>query len=120
MRSPIQLPDTVRNPVSLAGMVVTTTTAVLFLALLVLEAAGAIANPYLGLLVFVTLPVVFVAGLLLIPAGAWWIGRRRLRVHRIVRWLRRPLRRRCVRRRATIRRRLVGDVGDVDDARRVG
>jgi nitrate/TMAO reductase-like tetraheme cytochrome c subunit len=80
MRPAIALPDAVRNPVSLAGIVVTTTTGVLFLVLLILEAAGAITNPYLGLLVFVTVPVIFVAGLLLVPAGAWW-SRRRRRLH---------------------------------------
>jgi hypothetical protein len=80
MRSPVDLPDTVRNPVSLLGMAVTTTAAVLFLVLLVLETIGALGNPYLGLLVFVTLPSIFVLGLLLIPLGAWW-ARRRRRLH---------------------------------------
>jgi nitrate/TMAO reductase-like tetraheme cytochrome c subunit len=77
MRTPVHLPDTVRNPVSIAGMVVTTTMAVLFVVLLALESAGAIANPYLGLLVFVTVPVIFVLGLLLVPLGAWWSARQR-------------------------------------------
>jgi len=80
MRSPVHLPDTVRNPLSLLGVIVTTTAAVLFVALVVLEAIGAIANPYLGLLVFVTVPVVFVLGLLMIPVGIWW-ARRRRRLH---------------------------------------
>jgi nitrate/TMAO reductase-like tetraheme cytochrome c subunit len=80
MRLPVHLPQTIRNPVSLAGIVVTTTTAVLFLVLLVLEALGAMTNPYLGLLVFVTVPLVFVLGLLLIPLGVWWSARRR-RLH---------------------------------------
>jgi nitrate/TMAO reductase-like tetraheme cytochrome c subunit len=77
MRLPVHLPDTVRNPLSLIGTVVTTTAAVLFAVLLVLDAVGAIANPYLGLLVFVTIPFVFVLGLLLIPLGAWRERRRR-------------------------------------------
>jgi hypothetical protein len=80
MRLPVHLPDTVRNPLSLLGMAVTTTAAVLFLVLLVLDAFGAIANPYLGLLIFVSVPIVFVLGLLLVPVGAWWAGRRR-RLH---------------------------------------
>ena len=80
MRLPVHLPDTVRNPLSLVGVIVTTTAAVLFVVLLVLEFIGAIANPYLGLLVFVTVPFVFVLGLLLIPLGAWW-ARRRRRLH---------------------------------------
>jgi nitrate/TMAO reductase-like tetraheme cytochrome c subunit len=61
-------------------MVLASTMAVLFLALLVLDTAGAIGNPYIGLLLFVTIPVVFVAALLLIPLGAWWSARRR-RLH---------------------------------------
>ena len=43
--------------------------AVLFLVLLLLEAVGAIENPYIGLLLFVTVPLLFVIGLLLIPIG---------------------------------------------------
>jgi hypothetical protein len=86
MRPPVHLPDTVRNPLSLLGMAVTTTAAVLFLALLVLDAVGAIANPYLGLLIFVSIPVVFVLGLLLVPAGAWWAGRRRPLHHALPGW----------------------------------
>ena len=86
MRLPVHLPDTVRNPLSLLGMAVTTTAAVLFLVLLVLDAVGAIANPYLGLLVFVSVPVVFVLGLLLVPAGAWWAARRRRLDHELPGW----------------------------------
>jgi nitrate/TMAO reductase-like tetraheme cytochrome c subunit len=71
------LPDTVRNPVSLAGMVIATTMAVLFLVLCLLEYFGAIENPYIGLLVFIAVPLLFVLGLLLIPVGGWWSARRR-------------------------------------------
>jgi hypothetical protein len=77
VRSSFRLPDTVRNPVSLIGMVIATTMAVLFLVLLLLDSVGAIRNPYIGLLVFVTVPVLFVIGLLLVPIGARWHGRRR-------------------------------------------
>jgi nitrate/TMAO reductase-like tetraheme cytochrome c subunit len=69
----------VANPVSLAGMVIATVLAVLFVVLLVLETVGAIANPYFGLLLFVTIPILFVAALLLIPVGSWWTARRRRR-----------------------------------------
>jgi hypothetical protein len=62
---------------TLVGAAVTTTAAVLFLVLLVLEAFGAIANPYLGLLIFVAVPAVFVLGLVLLPIGAWRARRRR-------------------------------------------
>jgi hypothetical protein len=73
----IHLPDTVKNPVSLLGIAVATSAAALFLVLFLLESFGWLVNPYLGLLVFVTLPLVFVAGLVLIPLGAWWWARRR-------------------------------------------
>jgi hypothetical protein len=86
MRLPVHLPDTVRNPLSLIGMAVTTAAAVLLIVLLVLEASGAIANPYLGLLVFVAVPAVFVSGLLLVPIGAWWAGRRRQRHDELPEW----------------------------------
>jgi hypothetical protein len=74
-----RLPEAVRNPIALVGMATATATAVVFLTLLGLEFAGVLTNPYLGLLVFVTLPVLFVAALLLIPAGAWRAARRRRR-----------------------------------------
>lgn len=77
MRTPIRLPGAARNPVSLVGMAVATATAVLFVVLFALEMLGYLTNPYLGLLIFVAVPVVFVVGLLLIPLGAWWTNRRR-------------------------------------------
>jgi hypothetical protein len=77
VRLPVHLPDTVRNPVSLIGVALATAMAALFLVLFLLESFGFLVNPYLGLLVFVTVPVIFVAGLALIPLGAWWAARRR-------------------------------------------
>jgi nitrate/TMAO reductase-like tetraheme cytochrome c subunit len=77
--TPTRLPVAVRNPVSLLGIVVATATAMLFLALLVFEIFGYVTNPYIGLLVFVAIPTVFVIGLLFIPVGAWWAKRRRRR-----------------------------------------
>jgi hypothetical protein len=82
----MRLPDAVRNPVSLVGVAVATATAVVLLALLALELAGVLTNPYLGLLLFVTLPVVFVIGLLLIPLGAWRAARRRRRGLHAAEW----------------------------------
>ena len=58
-------------------MVVATAAAVLFLALLLLEILGLVTNPYIGLVVFVAVPAVFVMGLLLIPLGTWRARRRR-------------------------------------------
>lgn len=76
MRLSRQLPESVRNPLSLFGMAVATAMATVFLGLAVLHLAGYLANPYIGLLVFVAVPTVFLAGLALIPIGAWLRARR--------------------------------------------
>jgi len=67
----------IRSPVSVAGMVLTTISAVIFLVVFLAELFGLHTNPYLGILFFLILPTVFLVGLLLIPVGAW-IERRRL------------------------------------------
>ena len=67
---------TPRNAVSLVGVAIATAMAALFLTLATLQFFGYLTNPYIGLLVFVAVPTVFVLGLLLIPAGAWWAKRR--------------------------------------------
>ena len=53
--------------------------AVLFIVLFLLDLFGYLANPYLGLLLFVAVPATFVLGLLLVPVGIWADGRRRRR-----------------------------------------
>ena len=58
------------HPISLAGAVVTTISAALFLVFLLLDVIGVHTSPYLGIVTFVVLPALFVAGLLLIPLGA--------------------------------------------------
>jgi hypothetical protein len=58
-------------------MAIVTASAVLFLVLFLAESFGFLVNPYLGLLVFVTLPVLFLIGLALIPVGAMRAARRR-------------------------------------------
>ena len=73
----MRLPDTVRNPVSLLGMAIATAMAAVFLGLAALQLAGFFASPYIGLLVFVAVPLLFLVGLALIPIGAWWTARRR-------------------------------------------
>ncbi|HKQ61596.1 MAG TPA: NapC/NirT family cytochrome c [Candidatus Polarisedimenticolaceae bacterium] len=73
------LPRPTQNPLSAIGIFLTTLGAVLFLTFFVLELFGVHANPYLGMVVFLVLPAVFVFGLLLIPLGAWRERRRRLR-----------------------------------------
>jgi NapC/NirT cytochrome c family, N-terminal region len=72
----LDLPSAVRNPISLIGVAITTSMAIVFLALLLLESVGQLTNPYLGLLLFVAVPSVLVLGLLLIPFGAWQHRRR--------------------------------------------
>ena len=70
-------PALARNPVSIAGAWLTTAGAVAFITYIVLDSFGLIFSPYSGLLGYVLVPVIFVAGLLLIPVGIWREGRRR-------------------------------------------
>jgi nitrate/TMAO reductase-like tetraheme cytochrome c subunit len=76
VRIPLRLPAAARNPVSLLGIAIATATAWVFLALLALDLLGYLANPYIGLVMFVAVPAAFVAGLLLIPIGVWRAKRR--------------------------------------------
>ena len=69
-----------RHPLAIAGVVITTVSAVVFIALTVAVVMGLLKNPYAGLVVFIGLPAVFVFGLLLIPAGML-LQRRKLRLH---------------------------------------
>jgi len=69
----------IRSPISVAGMVLTTISAVLFLIVFLADLLGFHTNPYLGIVFFVILPGVFLVGLALIPAGAWLERRRRAR-----------------------------------------
>jgi hypothetical protein len=59
------------------GTAVATAAAGLFFALFGLESLGDLTNPYLGILVFIAVPLLFAAGLFLIPIGAWWARRRK-------------------------------------------
>ena len=70
----------VRHPLAIAGAVITTVTAAVFLALAAAVMMGMFENPYAGLVVFIALPAIFMLGLLLIPAGMW-LQRRKLRLH---------------------------------------
>jgi hypothetical protein len=60
-----------RHPLAIAGAVITTVSAVVFIALLIAAFAGLFDNPYAGLVIFVAIPAAFVLGLLLIPIGGW-------------------------------------------------
>ena len=58
-------------------MVLTTTSAVLFLVVFLADVLGLHTNPYIGIVFFLVLPGLFVIGLVLIPLGAWVERRRR-------------------------------------------
>jgi hypothetical protein len=70
-------PAVSRNPITLAGVALTTAAAIAFLTYVVLEQLGLVENPYAGLFGYFLLPGVFVLGLLLIPVGMWREARRR-------------------------------------------
>ncbi len=67
------------HPLSVAGAILTTISAVLFLVFLLLDVIGVHTSPYLGIVTFVALPALFVVGLLLIPLGARQARRRAAR-----------------------------------------
>jgi hypothetical protein len=66
----------IRNPLAIAGAVLATVSAVVFLVVFLADLFGLHTNPYLGILFFLILPAIFVFGLLLIPLGAGQIRRR--------------------------------------------
>jgi len=65
------------NWISMAGTALVTLAGFSWLFLLPLHISGRANNPYIGLLAFIALPLIFFTGLLLIPAGAA-LDRRRL------------------------------------------
>ena len=67
----------IRSPISVAGMVLTTISAVLFLVVFLADLFGLHTNPYIGIVFFLVLPALFLVGLVLIPLGAWIERRRR-------------------------------------------
>jgi hypothetical protein len=67
----------IRSPISVAGMVLTTISAALFLVVFLADLFGWHSNPYVGIVFFLLLPCIFVLGLALIPVGAWLERRRR-------------------------------------------
>ncbi|HLW51548.1 MAG TPA: NapC/NirT family cytochrome c [Candidatus Angelobacter sp.] len=64
------------NWISLAGVVLVTAATVVWLLILPVTLRGAITHPYLGILVYLMLPGVFLAGLILIPIGIYFKRRR--------------------------------------------
>ena len=75
MRRDVRL---IRNPVSVAGMVLTTISAVLFLVVFFADLFGFHTNPYIGIVFFLLLPGLFLVGLVLLPVGTWIERRRRV------------------------------------------
>jgi hypothetical protein len=60
----------VRNTISIVGLVLVTTSAVLFLIVFLADLFGLHTNPYLGIVFFLILPALFIFGLALVPIGA--------------------------------------------------
>src|SRR3954469_1391904 len=58
-----------RHPLSIVGAWVVTLSACIFLFVFVIDLFGVHHNPYVGLVFFVLVPMVFVLGLVMIPAG---------------------------------------------------
>jgi len=67
-----------QNWVSLVGVFLVTTAGISWLFVLPLQIRGHVDNPYIGIIVFLILPIIFLAGLALIPIGIY-IGRKRIR-----------------------------------------
>ena len=67
-----------QNWVSLAGVFLVTTAAISWLFVLPLQVRGHVDNPYIGIIVFLILPIIFFAGLALIPIGVY-LSRKRIR-----------------------------------------
>jgi len=67
-----------RNGISLFGTALAIAGLVLIISLFVLEQLGFEGGPYLGILTYLILPMIFVVGLLLIPLGSF-LHRRKLR-----------------------------------------
>ena len=65
------------NALTLAGVVITTSTALTLIGAWLLEViSGRSIHPYSGIVLFLILPALFVVGLLLIPIGVLWQRRR--------------------------------------------
>ena len=68
------------NSITIAGIVLTTLSALLIVTFMIVELSGGFHNnPYIGLFAYVVLPVVFVLGLIEIPIGMWRRRRKLLR-----------------------------------------
>ena len=57
------------NPITIAGIAVTTVSAIMIVILAIAQMGGAIDNPYVASFAFLVMPGIFIAGLLIIPVG---------------------------------------------------
>jgi hypothetical protein len=69
-------PRLIRNGVSLAGLIIVTVTALLFVIVFFADLFGMHANPYGGIIFFLIIPGLFILGLLMVPLGMWRERRR--------------------------------------------
>ena len=67
-----------RHWLSLAGVALVTTAGISWLFVLPQQIRGHVSNPYIGIIVFLILPIVFFLGLALIPIGVY-LSKRRIR-----------------------------------------
>ena len=67
-----------RHWLSLLGVALVTTAGISWLFVLPLQIRGHVDNPYIGIIVFLILPIIFFAGLVLIPIGVY-LSKRRIR-----------------------------------------
>jgi len=67
-----------RHWLSLVGVALVTTAGISWLFVLPMQIRGHVSNPYIGLIVFLILPILFFAGLALIPLGVY-LSKRQIR-----------------------------------------
>src|SRR5499427_11010127 len=67
-----------QNWVGLIGVFLVTTAVISWLFVLPLQIRGHVSNPYIGIIAFLILPIVFFTGLILVPIGIY-ISKHRIR-----------------------------------------
>jgi nitrate/TMAO reductase-like tetraheme cytochrome c subunit len=73
-----------RNGISLVGMLLVTTSALLFLVIFLADLFGLHTNPYIGIVFFLIIPGIFIFGLAIVPIGAYFARRRERRGETLV------------------------------------
>jgi nitrate/TMAO reductase-like tetraheme cytochrome c subunit len=69
------------NPITIAGAVLAVISAVILITVVAINAMGGHLGPYSGIMAFMILPGVFVAGLVTVPVGIWFRRRKLLTQH---------------------------------------